>query len=278
MGAALGGVDVLCVMPCTAASTQDNALTRRLARNTQLILQEESHFDHVRDAASGSHYVEALTHDLATMAWQGFQDIEAGGGMAAYIASGAVARALRVQRDACDALVDESAWGLVGVSAFPNLDEAVLAPDARNPSYRVAGGFEKLRHAAHPVKPKVYLACLGESAAFMPRANFATNLYGAAGVGAIMGAAGVTDVGAIVQDFQESGAKIAVICGADSAYEGAGVLAEGLAAALRQAGVAHLALAGKINVAGVDDNLYAGFALMPFLRRVHKALGLEAAL
>ncbi len=75
-GAGLGGADTFTVLPFSIAQGLPNAFARRMARNTQLILLEESQLWRVADPASGSGYVESLTHDLCERAWAIFQGIE----------------------------------------------------------------------------------------------------------------------------------------------------------------------------------------------------------
>jgi methylmalonyl-CoA mutase len=270
MGAGIAGVDVMCVAPCTATSANDSTLTRRIARNTQVILQEESHIGQVTDAAGGSFYVEQLTHDLATSAWQVFQDIEATGGLCAALAEDRIGDAIRHQRAAFDAAIDTRAHAMVGVSEFPNLDEAPLETSASG-QYRLSHPFEALRKAAQKSKPKVFLACVGDMASYTPRANFATNLYAAGGLHAVAGDGG-TDFDAIAEAFKKSNAKIAVLCGSDADYE---THASALAAALKGAGVVHLALAGNPrDLPEVDDYCFAGCKAFSYLANIHMKLGL----
>lgn len=292
----IGGVDFLCVAPCTASSQSDNTLTRRIGRNVQLILQEESHIGHVTDAAGGCWYVENLTQMLAHHAWAEFQKIEASGGMAQTIIEGRVQAAIDAQRAALADAVDTHTLPLVGVTAFPNLEEAPLAQAETSEAglsvseslsggitglgiYRLATAFETLRRAAQPSKPRVFLACLGDRASFTPRANFATNIYAAGGLHAIAGDGG-TQAEEIAAAFVRSGAKIAVICGSDTDYQ---THAEKLANALRKAGAAHLALVGKKagskagkpdNTADIDDYCFAGDHTLNFLQKIHATLGL----
>ena len=75
-GAGLGGTDTFTVLPFSIAQGLPDAFARRMARNTQLILLEESHLWRVADPASGSGYVESLTHELCERAWTIFQGIE----------------------------------------------------------------------------------------------------------------------------------------------------------------------------------------------------------
>lgn len=83
-GAGLGGADTFTVLPFSIAQGLPNAFARRMARNTQLILLEESQLWRVADPASGSGYVESLTHDLCERAWSFFQGIEKTGKLPAF--------------------------------------------------------------------------------------------------------------------------------------------------------------------------------------------------
>jgi methylmalonyl-CoA mutase len=83
-GAGLGGTDTFTVLPFSIAQGLPNAFARRMARNTQLILLEESHLWRVADPASGSGYVESLTHDLCERAWTIFQGFEKSGKLPAF--------------------------------------------------------------------------------------------------------------------------------------------------------------------------------------------------
>ena len=81
MSAAIGGCDSIEVTPFDAALKPSDDFSRRLARNTQVILKQEAYLDRVADPAGGSYYVEALTDSLAREAWKLFQQVEAKGGM-----------------------------------------------------------------------------------------------------------------------------------------------------------------------------------------------------
>lgn len=101
-------------------------LSRRLARNTQLILRDESHFDRVADPAGGSWYVETLTDQLARKAWDLFQELEADGGMEQALRSGrpqALAGATAGKRKESLALRREV---LVGTTRYPDPGESPL--------------------------------------------------------------------------------------------------------------------------------------------------------
>ena len=159
---------------------------------------------------------------------------------------------------------------LVGVSEFPNLEEAPLATGGDN-GYRLSAAYEQLRHAAQKAKPKVFLANIGEMAGFTPRANFATNIYAAGGLHSVSGDGG-TDAQTIAEAFKKSNAKIAVICAGEDDYE---CHAAEVAAALKQAGATHIALAGKPReIDDIDAYCFAGCAALSFLQEIHKTLGL----
>jgi methylmalonyl-CoA mutase len=124
--AAVGGADAITVLPFPAALGVPDPMADRLARNTQLILAEESNIAKVIDPGAGSGVIESATDQLCAAAWALFQDFEKSGGVDRAIESGDFARqveAVRVERER--ALVAGSE-AIVGVTAFPNRDEPVV--------------------------------------------------------------------------------------------------------------------------------------------------------
>jgi len=116
-----GGVDALHVCPYDEAlGGQPSALGRRVARNTQMILREESRLGHVVDLAGGSWAVETLTHQLITAAWQLFREVEAMGGLQKALEAGFVQRSIlevaKARRRAVAARTDV----IVGTNQYPN--------------------------------------------------------------------------------------------------------------------------------------------------------------
>jgi len=124
--AVIGGADIVTALPFDSAIGQPDEPARRLALNTQTILREECGLDRVDDPAAGSYFVERLTHDLAAAAWERFQSIEAAGGMASHLVSGAVARELGEASMRKRHTVSTRRDLITGVSSYPNLDEAPL--------------------------------------------------------------------------------------------------------------------------------------------------------
>ncbi len=88
--AIVGGVDSIQTNAYDESFNDSDDFSRRLARNTQIILKEESHLEQVIDPAGGSYFVEKLTDDIANAAWKLFQTIEEKGGMLKAIQSGFV--------------------------------------------------------------------------------------------------------------------------------------------------------------------------------------------
>ncbi|MGH1405577.1 MAG: methylmalonyl-CoA mutase family protein [Rhodomicrobiaceae bacterium] len=123
VAAGLGNVDALVLLPFSAAHGVANQDARRLALNTQIISQEESHIGQVEDPAAGSWYVESLTNQLAEKAWDIFQQTEKLGGMAKCLKSGHVKSTIDQVREA---QINDIATGkkeITGVTTFPNINE-----------------------------------------------------------------------------------------------------------------------------------------------------------
>ncbi len=126
MAAVLGGCDVLSVRPYDATLRPAENFSSRIARNTQLILEHESHFDAVADPAAGSYYVETLTDKLARAAWSEFQSLEADGGLLEGLQTDTVQSTLRQSRDRLQQHVNDRSEVVVGTNHYPNLKETRL--------------------------------------------------------------------------------------------------------------------------------------------------------
>lgn len=122
-GAAIGGATGIELMPFDGEANGATHFSRRLARNTSLILQQESQLSAVADAAAGSAYVEALTRDLASNAWTLLREVEAAGGLGAALESGAVQAKLQQSANEREDAVAKREDKITGVSVFPNLSE-----------------------------------------------------------------------------------------------------------------------------------------------------------
>ena len=132
--AGIGGADHVVVEPWTAAIGLPDAFARRVARNTQLILIEESNLHRVADPAAGSGGMEALTDELCRRAWALFQEWETAGGIVAALSSGTVQAAVAKVRAERAAAIAKRRDPLTGASEFPNIREAV--PEVLHPTKR----------------------------------------------------------------------------------------------------------------------------------------------
>jgi len=143
---AVGGADAILLDAFTDAIGLPTAFARRQARNTQLVLMEESHLGRVADPAGGAWYLDSLTDQMARAAWAGFQAIEAAGGIIKALESGLVADAVAKTRAAQEAAFADKSRKILGVTVFPNADDktpevetpgaaafAVAGPDVRLP-------------------------------------------------------------------------------------------------------------------------------------------------
>jgi methylmalonyl-CoA mutase len=130
LAAAIGGADSITVLPFDALDGSPSAAARRLARNTQLILAEESQLFRFADPAAGSGAVESLTDSLAGQAWDRFRAIEKAGGMLAEIATGTFRQEVAAMRDARLARVAAGEIEMIGANVFRAPDVAPVATPA----------------------------------------------------------------------------------------------------------------------------------------------------
>ncbi len=269
--AGLAGADAVTVLPHDHLAAEPTTSSRRLARNVQTILLEESSLGRVIDPAGGSWYVEDRTEALARQGWERFRAIEAGGGMLAVIADGSLAAELADAAGARRREVATRRRPVVGVSEFPHLDEPHPADRAPDPDdrLRLAAPYEGLRDAAaHNVEPTVTLATLGPLARHSARVTWMANLLGAGGVRAQPVAA----------DEVDAPGPLVVICGDDEAYA---TEAAPTAHRLREAGAGEVWLAGRPGdhesawrEAGIDRFVHVGVDVLDGLRRAHELLEL----
>ena len=297
--AGVGGVDAICALPFTLAIGLPDRFARRVARNMQLILLEESNLYRVADPAAGSGGIEALTGELAQTAWKLFQEIEAAGGAAAALQQGFLQKKVGETRAARQADLAKRRDALTGTSDYPNLGEApVKVLDVAHvaaaplklavtfeplPSLRMAEPFERLRDASDAMlkktgkRPQVFLANLGTPSDFTARATFAKNFYEAGGIEALSND-GFKDRAEMIAAFKASGARLACVCSSDKVYE---AQAADAAKALTAAG-AIVQLAGRPGKneaawrqAGVKTFVFMGCDALSTLREAHDILGVK---
>lgn len=300
--AAIGGADAIVVLPFTWPLGKPDAFARRIARNTQIVLQEEAGLGRVADPAAGSFAIERLTDELAEKAWVLFQAWEGKGGMAAMLTSGQAQAEIAATAAKRAADIASGKAALTGSSAFPRLgDDGVTtspwprpSPPTKSPAVtvdplamrRLAEPYEALRDAAdahagkHGARPRIFLANLGSTSEFAARATWITNLLAAGGIEAITNEGFTTSADA-GRAFADSGASVACLCGTDATYA---ALGEATAMTLVQAGARAVLLAGRpgdrepdFRRAGVGDFIFAGTDQITMLTRLHAMLGVASA-
>lgn len=250
-GAGVGGADTVLVLPFDVAIPDGfpgiaTNFSRRIARNTQLLLLEESHIGRVLDPAGGSWFVEDLTEQLAQQAWRHFHDIEERGGFGEtrdYVRDQIGEVAARRADD-----IAHRRTAITGVSEYPNIAEPPLPLSDSTPTVqRYAADFEALRDRSDAFlkrtghRPAVLLLPLGPLAEHNIRTTFATNLLASGGIEAIN--PGPVDVAGVAQAVSTGGSPdVAVICGTDRRYHDEAL---GVVEAARNAGVSRIYLAGS---------------------------------
>jgi methylmalonyl-CoA mutase len=296
--AGLGGANAITVLPHTLALGLPNPFARRVARNTQLVLLEESNLAKVSDPAAGSGGIEALTQQLCEAAWALFQETERAGGVFASLEQNLIQRKVAATRAVREQNIAKRREVLTGATEFPNLREAqiavletkpvVLAPygeakfrfDAM-PPMRLATPFERLRDRSDQMlkqrgtRPRIFLANLGSPADFTARSTFAKSFFETGGIEAL-DTEGFTDPAALAAAFRASGAALACLCSTDKIYGTQGTAA---AKALQAAGAKHIYLAGRpgeqeaaLRAAGVDAFAFAGGNALTLLEETYRLM------
>jgi methylmalonyl-CoA mutase len=296
--AGLGGANAITVLPHTLALGLPDPLARRAARNTQLVLLEESNLAKVSDPAAGSGGIETLTQQLSEAAWSLFQDIEKAGGIFPALQQTLIQRKVAATGAAREANIARRKEVMTGASEFANLHEAPVAvldgkPVAPAPSrkaaiefdalsaMRLAAPFEGLRDRSDRIlrdtgaRPKVFLANLGTATEFTARATFAKSFFEAGGIEAV-DSEGLTEPATLAGAFSASGAALACLCSSDKVYAGQAAAA---AKALQAAGARHIYLAGRageqeaaLRAAGVNDFVFAGGDALTVLQEAYRRM------
>ena len=239
MSAALAGVDSMTVVPFDKAYETPNDFSERLARNQQLLLKEESHFDKVIDPAAGSYYIENLTVSIAKQAWDLFLAVEDEGGFYAAVKAGKVQEAVNASNKARHEAVAKRKEILLGTNQYPNFTE--LAGDKRPleavcccggghhdtcekdvPTLnfdRAASEFEALRlqTEASGKRPKAFMLTIGNLAMRQARAQFSCNFLACAGY-EVVDNLGFSSVEEGIDAAMAAKADIVVLCSSDDEY------------------------------------------------------------
>lgn len=239
MSAALAGVDEIVVTPFDVTYEQPTDFAERIARNQQLLLKEESHFDKVVDPAAGSYYLENLTHAIAAEAWKQFLAIQEQGGMYEMIVAGKVQAAMQENLTKRLGDVAKRKEILLGSNQFPNFNEKAAKkikttgcgcgcgtcstkPDgalAMLPVARAAEEFEALRLETEAAKkqPVAFMLTIGNLAMRIARAQFSCNFLACAGY-KVIDNNGFATVADGIKAARKAKADIIVLCSSDDEY------------------------------------------------------------
>ncbi|MDY3120659.1 methylmalonyl-CoA mutase small subunit [Porphyromonas somerae] len=233
MSATIAGVHSVTVNPFDKHyNPKGSDFSRRIARNQQLLLKEESHFDKVVDPAGGSYYIEHLTQAIAEQGWKLFLEVEEQGGFAKLANEGKVQEAVNASNEERHKAVATRRENLLGTNIFPNFTETsteetraidnskvegkeITALDKR----RGASDFEELRLAteASGKTPKVFMLTIGNLAMRLARSQFSSNFFGVAGY-KLIDNLGFETVQEGVDAARKAGADIVVLCSSDDEY------------------------------------------------------------
>lgn len=244
MSAAIAGVSSIEVLPFDRAYEQPTEFSNRIARNVQLLLKEESHFDQVTDPAAGSYYIEELTASIAAEGWKLFLAVEELGGYAAAFEKGFIQEQIEATANKRDHNIATRREILLGTNQYPNFNETAPAeitaetvtrgmqpascccgqadkePDCRPlKPYRGAMAFEamRLRTDRSGKEPKAFMLTCGTLAMARARAQFACNFFACAGIRVIDNTF-FASVNEGIEAAKASGAQIVVVCSSDDDY------------------------------------------------------------
>ena len=238
MSAALAGVDSMTVTPFDKTYETPDDFSERIARNQQLLLKEEAHFNKVVDPAAGSYFIENLTIAIAQQAWKLFLQVEDEGGMLEAIKAGKVQEAVNASNKARHEAVSKRREVLLGTNQFPNFNEkagektpatakcccggghdSCEKPFATLNFDRAASQFEALRlQTEHSGKrPKAFMLTIGNLAMRQARAQYSCNFLACAGY-QVIDNLGFATVEEGVEAAMKAGADIVVLCSSDDEY------------------------------------------------------------
>jgi len=236
MSAALANVDSIVVTPFDKPYEQPTDFAERIARNQQLLLKEEAHFDKLVDVAGGSYTIEHLTDAIAQEGWKLFLAVEEAGGFLAEALKGNITNAVNESNTKRHAAAATRREFILGTNQFPNFTEksegkqpmgcACGCGTATNESElpklnteRLASEFEALRLSTEkaPKQPIAFMLTIGNLAMRQARAQFSCNFLAAAGY-KVMDNLGFKTVEEGVDAALEAKADIVVICSSDDEY------------------------------------------------------------
>ncbi len=236
MSATIAGVDSLTVTPFNNAFEKTTDFSDRIARNTQILLKEESYFDKIVDPAGGSYYIETLTNSIAENAWKLFQEIESKGGYIEAFKIGFIQGKVNETANKRNLNIAFRRELLLGTNQYPNAlekadskitAEAITFKTSKRADaiaepikpYRGAEQMELLRLKTDKAKvtPVVFLLTIGDLTMRKARAGFASGFFACAGF-KVIDNLGFNTVDEGVKAALDQKANIVVVCSSDDEY------------------------------------------------------------
>ena len=294
MSATIAGIDSLTVTPFNNAFEKTTDFSDRIARNTQILLKEESYFDKIVDPAGGSYYIETLTNSIAENAWKLFQEIESKGGYIEAFKAGFIQGKVNETANKRNLNIASRREILLGTNQYPNALEKVdskITADAISSKttkrtdaiaepikpYRGAEQIEMLRLKTDKAKvtPVVFLLTIGDLTMRKARAGFASGFFACAGF-KVIDNLGFSTVDEGVKAALDQKANIVVVCSSDDEYP---VVATAVLEKLN--GKAITVVAGypasveELKVKGIKHFIHMKSNLIETLQGFQKELGIE---
>jgi methylmalonyl-CoA mutase len=282
MSAVFGGADSISVAPFDECYKAPDEASRRLARNTQILLKQEALLSRVADPGAGSYCLEVITDFLAQEGWKSMQKIEAAGGYRKAQADGEIARALEKSLADREKAVSSRRRIFTGTNQHANLSEKALDRvdfSRLNGIRRGAWMYEELRlrterYAAKTGKaPLVLLAEIGDARMRSARSGFAANFFGCAGFNIVTQRFDSSD------EIAASKADLLVLCSSDAEYLG---LATEVIAKLKALGRETPVIVagapdpeGQLQAAGIADFVHIRSNPIEVLTKWQQRLGIK---
>jgi methylmalonyl-CoA mutase len=232
MSASIAGVNSLLVTPFDESFKTPDEFSERIARNQQLLLKEECHFDKITDASGGSYYIESLTQSMAKEAWKIFLEAEEKGFYES-VKAGEIQAVVNESAEKRFKAVAQRREILLGTNQYPNFTEEANdkiskvepmdcchepATGTLN-SKRLAEDFETLRLTTERSgkEVKAFMLTIGNLAMRLARSQFSSNFLACAGY-KIIDNLGFETVAQGVEAARKAGADIIVLCSSDDEY------------------------------------------------------------
>ncbi|MFI3259735.1 MAG: methylmalonyl-CoA mutase family protein [Rikenellaceae bacterium] len=287
MSAALSGVVSLEVLPFNHSYEKGDKFSKRIARNVELLLKHESHFDQVVDPAGGSYYIENLTDSIANEAWKLFLEVEAKGGYRAAFEAGFIVESVKASAAKKDKNIATRREILLGANQYPNFTETAseaisevavtreVSDENKLTPYRGSMAFEQMRLGVDRSgkELKAFMLTCGNLGMARARAQFACNFFACAGI-KVVDNTYFKSVEEGVVAAVEAGADIVVVCAADDDYATAAPEAKALLAGRATLVVAGApACAAELEAQGITNFVNVKSNVLETLKSYIKELG-----